>query len=171
MHPIISRILGVSVKAWRAEVADIEKKLGRIRSAAVPATTHAVRLAEAVAAFDAAPSLERCQTVIDLKIQEDGAFFVEQHVRDAIISQRQELLAATKPKFLAAVEELRAGLEKSAAEIRAHDREQTELMGEIIESTAPLAAIARRLAQLDSAVSLFARDSVAAGAILSGVIG
>jgi len=30
MHPIISRILGVSVKAWRAEVADIEKKFGRI---------------------------------------------------------------------------------------------------------------------------------------------
>ena len=130
-----------------------------------------MRLAEAVAAFDAAPSPERCQTVIDLKIQEDGAFFVEQHVRDAIISQRQELLVATKPKFLAVVEELRAGLEKSVAEIRVHDCEQTELMGEIIESTVLFAAIARRLAQLDSAVSLFARDSVAAGAILSGVIG
>ena len=152
-------------------MADIEKKLGRIRSAAATAENHADAIAAARAAFFASPNPELCGRWIQAETEQTGAFAVTQAVRDWIISQRHELLAATKPKFLAAVEELRAGLTKAEEEIHAHDREQSEAMGEIVESTAPLAAIARKLDQLDAAVSLFDRDPAAAGATLSGVIG
>lgn len=171
MHPIISRILGVSVKSWRAEVADIEKALGRIRTAALPATDHAEAIAAAHAAFFDNPTPETCRVWIRAETEAAGAHAVNQAVHGAITEQRRALIAAKKPAFLQAVEELRAGLKKSAAEIRAHDREQSEAMGEIVESVGPLNAIAKKLDQLDSAIGYFDMDPSSAIGSLSTVIG
>ena len=92
-------------------------------------------------------------------------------MHDAINEQRRALIAKAKLKFLAAVEELRAGLKKSAKEIQARDLQQSEEMGEPMESTAPLNAISKKLNQLDSAVGYFEMDPSSAVGSLSTVIG
>ena len=172
MHPLLAKLTGKSaLKNWSGHLADIDAEIARLREAAAPATTFAARLAQAVAAFDSDPTPEHTLAVVTLKSQETGAFFMEQHVRDLSIDRRRAALVAGQDKFEAAVAEVRRELERRRTEIQEDDAKRTTETGETVVSERALAAIARKLDDLDSALAWFGNDPTRGASHLQTVIG
>jgi hypothetical protein len=172
MHPLLQRLTGKSaLKNWSAHLADIAAAQDRIRAACTPATTHAARLAQAIADFDANPSPEKCQAVIDLETQKPGVFFIEQRLRDATAARRLAGLVAGRDKFEAAVAEVRRELERRRVEIQEDDAKRSAETGEEVRSERALALVAQKLESLESALTWFANDPGRACAHLQTVIG
>jgi hypothetical protein len=172
MHPLLAKVIGLpAVLNWTAFLNATEKTNEALRKAAESAINFETTVNSAREDFFAKPSADAMKRWIIAASQRETAQRIQQDVLAKISSLREEALHAGVAKLQAAIEEVDVGLAERAAEIEAEDRRRSEQLGEEVESTAALMALAKKRDKLQDARDHIGVDIRHSASALQTVLG
>jgi len=171
-HPLVSRLIGrPAIKNLEIELEAIEKKLAKFRLGGTPAQDYADTVDAAAKAFIDSPTPEKCRAWILAESGRDAAAKVLQSVRDHGLSLRGELLNDLGPQIRTALDELLAGMKEQRGKVVADDEARSLEFGEEVHNVTVLAALDRKISQLEEAKGWVDADPPRAISAFRTVIG